>query len=167
MSVSSSGGGLAEIERALKQLLKKQVLVGIPEGDGARQAAPDGAEEQPTNAELGYLHHFGKPSENIPARPWLLPAITGAQTKISGHLKKAAESALDGDMSKADRHLHAAGMTAQNAAKAKLTNGPFRPLSKQRMQERLAKGQANPKPLLDTMQMRNSVIYIVKDLDDN
>lgn len=161
MSVSSSGAGLAEIERALKELVKKQVLVGIPEGENRQESG------EPSNAQLGYLHHMGSPANNIPARPWLLPAIAGAQTKISGHLKKAAESALDGDMSKADRHLHAAGMTAQNAAKAKLTNGPFRPLSKQRMQERLAKGQANPKPLLDTMQMRNSVTYIVKDLDDN
>lgn len=164
MSVSSSGAGLAEIERALKELLKKQVLVGIPEGGDVRP--PEDGEPQPTNAELGYLHHFGKPSENIPARPWLLPAIADAQTKIAGHLKKAAESALDGDMAKADRHLHAAGMVGQNAAKARLSNGPFRPLSKRRMEERLAKGQSSPKPLLDTMQMRNSVTYIVKDLGD-
>lgn len=160
MSVSSSGGGLAEIERALKELLKKQVLVGIPEGESRQESG------EPSNAHLGYLHHMGSPANNTPARPWLLPAIAGAQTKITSHLKKAAESALDGDAGKADRHLHAAGMVAQNAAKASLNTGDFTALSPKTMARRLAKGQANPKPLVDTMQMRNSVTYIVKDVGE-
>src|SRR5260364_31638 len=78
--------------------------------------APERQEEdEPGNAALGYLHETGSPARNIPAR--------------------------DGHMEQVDKALHRAGLAAQNAVRAKMTEGPFKPLAESTLQARARRGR--------------------------
>ena len=57
---------LANIQKALHDLSRTTVHVGIPE-EKSKRKSPD----KMTNAALGYIHEYGSPANNIPARPWL------------------------------------------------------------------------------------------------
>ena len=70
---------------SITKLVGKQVLVGIPEANGSRQ---DPEESAPvTNAALGYIHEFGSPRANIPARPFLIPGVRKSTARVMPHLR--------------------------------------------------------------------------------
>lgn len=82
-----------EVERAMKNvraLTGQRVMVGIPETTTER-----GDQHGITNAELGYIHTYGAPSRNIPARPFLVPGVESERDRIAAILKAAAIKALD------------------------------------------------------------------------
>lgn len=97
---------------AMTKLIGKQVLVGIPETKASRKDEPE-----MNNATLGYIHEFGSPASNIPARPFLLPGMKKSRTAAIYQLKIAARAALDGDMQKMDAALGAAGTVCSNAVR--------------------------------------------------
>lgn len=111
---------------AITQLVGKQVLVGIPEAETARQ--DDGSNSHPTNAGLGYIHEFGSPRANIPARPFLIPGVRKATSSVMPHLRGACAAALDGKPDTADKELVSAGLIAESSAKREITTGDFVPL---------------------------------------
>lgn len=147
--------------KAINNLPARSVLVGIPEEKTDRDDSHDAA--YVTNAVLGYIHENGAPEANIPARPWLVPGIRDAKAKISDYLRQAGNAALDGDSAKADRAMHAAGLTAVNSVRRKIQTGPFIPLAPATIAARLRKGRTGTKPLLDTGQLRNSITYVIRD----
>jgi hypothetical protein len=111
--------------KSLRELTRKEVLVGIPESTAARQD-----DEGPiTNAALGYIHEFGAPGANIPARPFLIPGVRKTVAEYTPHLRGAAKAALDGNTGRADRELVAAGIVAEQGAKQEIHSGSFAPLS--------------------------------------
>lgn len=61
----------------------KEVLIGIPMSTTER---PDG---EITNAELGYIHEYGAPEANIPARPFLIPGVESVKGKALELMKKS------------------------------------------------------------------------------
>jgi hypothetical protein len=61
---------LPELLANIEQLTKSELFVGIPE-DSLRDT-------DITNSALGYIHEFGSPANNIPARPFLYPGIEKA-----------------------------------------------------------------------------------------
>jgi hypothetical protein len=108
----------------ITKLVGKQVLVGIPERTTTRED-----DEGPiTNAALGYIHEFGAPGANIPARPFLIPGVRKAQREATVQLKAACTAALDGNTVKSDRALTAAGLIAETSAKREIHTGNFVPL---------------------------------------
>jgi hypothetical protein len=114
------------VVKALNDLTGKQVLVGIPEANAARE---DTDHEGPiSNAALGYIHEFGAPGANIPARPFLIPGVRKATAGFMPHLRAAADAALKADSAKADRELVAAGLVAEASAKNEIHTGNFAPL---------------------------------------
>src|SRR5260364_404888 len=142
-------------------LVHKEVLVGIPADAPERQE-----EDEPGNAALGYLHETGSPARNIPARPFLVPGVRSAQKRINRYFEQSASAALDGHMEQVDKALHRAGLAAQNAVRAKMTEGPVKPLAESTLQARARRGHtpenANAKPLIDTGQLRKSITYVVR-----
>ena len=145
---------LPDLLRRLAAVAQRDVLVGVPAGE----ARDDG----PTNAEIGYQNEFGSPANNIPARPHLLPGVAAVQDKVATRLTQAADAAASGRVSDAERHLHAAGLLAQNSVRRTLTTTAYRPLSERTLAERRARGRTGTKPLIDTGQYRRSITYIVR-----
>lgn len=174
--VTSSGEGLLGILEAVSQLSKTEVLVGIPEGE----ARTDG--DGMTNAQISYLQETGSPSQNIPARPFLVPGIALVQDVISDNLLKAVDAALIGNKSKMERHLKIAGTKAMNSVRMYFVNGEFAPLSLATIRARANRGRTGAKkylkqikvgppeaglvkPLIDTAQLRKSVTYVIMQND--
>ena len=145
---------LPDLLRRLAAVAQRDVLVGVPAGE----ARDDG----PSNAEIGYQNEFGSPANNIPARPHLLPGVAAAQDKVAAKLTQAADAAASGRVSDAERHLHAAGLLAQNSVRRTLTTTAYRALSERTLAERRARGRTGTKPLIDTGQYRRSITYVVR-----
>lgn len=153
--------GTPKFLKSLAELPKHDVLVGIPEDKTLRDPDPD--EKEPfTNAAIGYVAEFGAPEANIPQRAWLQPAIKDAKAQISKYMKQAAQALLAGKVKAVDKAMHAAGVTAQNAARAKVNSGDFQALADATIKARLRRGRTGTKPLVDTGQFRNSISYIVR-----
>ena len=145
---------LPDLLRRLAAVAQRDVLVGVPAGE----ARDDG----PSNAEIGYQNEFGSPANNIPARPHLLPGVAAVQGKVVAKLTQAADAAATGRPSDAERHLHAAGLLAQNSVRRTLTTTAYRPLAERTLAERRARGRTGTKPLIDTGQYRRSITYVVR-----
>lgn len=146
--------GLPDMLRRMAAVAQRDVLVGIPAGEQR--------DDGPTNAEIGYQNEFGSPANNIPARPHLIPGVAAVQDKAVARLTQAASAAATGRMSDAERHLHAAGLIAQNSVRRTLTTAAYRPLSERTLAERRARGRTGTKPLIDTGQYRNAITYVVR-----
>ncbi|WP_199085948.1 hypothetical protein [Bosea sp. ASV33] len=157
MTVKITKDGVPDLLKAIKALTSKEVLVGIPDTAAGRD---DG--DAISNAEIGYLMETGSPTQNIPPRPHLVPGVESARDKIEKRMKTGAQSALSGKSSDADATLTAVGITAENAVKAKITEGPFAPLSPVTIAKRKAKGRTGTKPLIDTGQYRRAITHVVR-----
>jgi hypothetical protein len=173
-SVHITTDRLDSVLQSIDQLVSKKVLAGIPAHTSKRQ------EDAPNNAALGYLHETGAPANNLPARPFLVPGVKSAQKAIAHQLGKGAAAALDGAAGRVDKALHAAGLAAQNAVRARLTDGPFAPLADATLRARARRGRkgaaealkrraqgetpnnAQAKPLIDTGQLRQAVTYVIR-----
>ena len=100
---------------------------------------------------------------HIPPRPFLEEGIRDNQEEINKFLGKAAQAALNGDQSAVMNNLHAAGLSGQNGARNKILTGPFIPLAKSTIRNRLARGRTGTKPLNDSGGLRNSITYVIRD----
>lgn len=171
------------MRECLADLPDMDVLVGIPQDDKPRE---DGAPIN--NASLGYIHEFGSPEMNIPARPWLVPGVSAAKNRVAAFLKQAGRASLDGDKEKVKQCMMAAGLVASTAVKRFIVAGDFQPLAEATLKARarragkgkglaISKGAKAElesreagnapsttfaKPLNDTAQMRNSVTYVLR-----
>jgi hypothetical protein len=139
-------GALGEIE----------VLVGIPQEKTARDEGKIG------NAALGYIHEFGSPINNIPARPFLYPGIKNSVREWQPKLAAAAEAALKGDSAAMLTQLDEAGLIASGAVKQTILAGIPPPVSRRRRGSRPAMGPGEAIPLVDTGQLLRSITWVVK-----
>lgn len=147
---------------AIKGIIKKDVLVGIPEEDSARDDVPFG------NAGIGYLNEYGSPEQNIPARPHLVPGVKSVEDQTIPLLKAAARAALDGNQAEAGRALNQAGTIAANGVKRYMTITGFTPLAESTLYNRKHRKTAprtGEKPLIDTGQYRRAITHVVRDKD--
>lgn len=114
----------AQVMRDLQALVKKRVMVGIPSDSSSRDD-----DSGVTNSELGYIHEFGAPEANIPARPFLMPGIEKAHDKAIEFLKVAAYNAIEGNAQKSEQGLEAAGMAALDSVTNVFQTADYAPLS--------------------------------------
>jgi hypothetical protein len=158
VSVSSSSGNLSDLERIFEDLKKTQVLVGVPQDKTTRAGEPV------TNAELCFIHTNGSPVRGIPARPIIEPAIEDDNEVISEILRNALESFLTGDEVGGMRYLEMAGIEGQGASQDWFTNpkNNWPPNSPQTQAIKRAKGSTDPKPLIDTGELRKSITYVIR-----
>jgi hypothetical protein len=150
-----------DVLAAIKALTNERVLVGVPDETAERK--PDPEDPQPvTNATIGYLMETGSPAQNIPARPFLVPGVTGAMDKVTAHYKAAALKALEGSPEAMHQAHMGVGLIAQSAVQAKITSGPFVPLSPRTLEARRARGRTGDKPLIDTGQLRRAITFVIR-----
>lgn len=132
-----------ELEKAVKTLTNNVVMVGIP-GDSTRS---DGG---PNNATLGYIHEYGSPAKNIPARPWLHPPIAHMSAEIAQRLGEAADLQLKFKGGEAMNVLRGLGMKARDAVKNNMTAGGdpvFTPIAAATVAARLRRTRAGARQL--------------------
>lgn len=186
MTMKVTKDDVGKVLASIQRLVGQEVLVGIP----ASEAERNDEDPQPiNNAQLGYIHEYGSPKANIPARPFLEPGIEDQRESIGNHLQKAASSALNGDNGKLDAELNAAGLVAQAGARNRITSGDYEPLSPSTIRNRRksrntqsmraeekkyldmvangvspaqAQADAGIQPLINTGQLRNSITYVVR-----
>lgn len=157
MPVKITVDKVASIVKAINDLSAKDVLIGVPESSTDRQSG-----DPATNALIGYVQEFGSPANNIPARPFLIPGVQAIQKPAAERLKVAAQRVLSGDLSQTERQLHAAGMMGQNSARAKINSNIQPKLSERTLEARRARGVTRENTLIDTGQLRNSIIYVIR-----
>jgi phage gpG-like protein len=150
---------VAKVLASIQELAGKQVMVGIPASKAERE---EGDTEPINNAQLGYIHEYGAPASNIPARPFLIPGVAHAQDSINNHLQKAVKAAMSGDDEKVDVELNATGLIAQAGARNEINNGNFEALSARTLVDRRKRGRTGSKPLIDTGQLRNAITYVIR-----
>jgi hypothetical protein len=144
------------VAASIKALANQQVLVGVPSSTAGRTDVPI------TNAVIGYLMEHGSPSQNLPARPFLVPGVRNAMPDVRKRLRAAATTALSGRPDAVDKALHAVGLVAVNSVRKKITDGPFMPLAPSTIAQRQARGRTGDRPLIDTGQLRQSITYVIR-----
>lgn len=172
---------VAKAMAAVEGLAKKRVLVGIPAENAPRSG------DKINNAGIGYIHEFGAPEANIPARPHLIPGVNDAQGKIVSAFRTAAKKAVTAqglNMAALEAGLNQAGLAAQNAVRRKINQGLSPALSPNTLRARdrkllrkarkdFARGKLTGykvqakldarKPLLDTGDYRNKITYAIRN----
>lgn len=170
--VAETDVGIKAFNEAIAELKSYEVLVGIPEENNGRPAEGSVAV---SNAELLYIHTHGSPINGIPARPVIEPALEHEKERVSELLQNAADVALSGNKEGVLPALEKAGMFGQNAVRAWFTN-PSNEWAENSditikggwMKNKVSgkvfrvKGKKSNRPLIDTGEMRKSIIYKVK-----
>lgn len=185
VGVSSSGAGLNGILESLRSLSKIDVLVGIPEEESSREGG------KVTNAELAFIHSNGSPLNKIPPRPFVEPAIEDSENSemIAVELRKAAESALEGNTDAMGRALVRAGMQGQNVvrdwftnpknnwppntpgtvlAKLRKTSSPIAQAAVRHVDEGgslsdISGLEGMTRPMIDTDELRKAVTFVIRE----
>lgn len=116
---------VAQIAATIRDLESKNVVIGYPEPQSPRR---DPVRNPPTNAYLAYVHEYGSPLKNIPARPFLRPGIRKATKQIGEKLRQAAQATLAGHADRTDQYLHQAGAIGVASVRNEITTGNFVPL---------------------------------------
>jgi len=166
---------LTDVAGAMRLLTRQSVLVGIP-ADKGRKADEDS--DPVTNAQLGYIHEYGSPANNLPARPFLMPGIKAAHKQIVEQLREAGTAALAGNAAGVNKALERAGIVGQNSVRAQFVDNDWDPLSEATLNKRppverndkgkaLKRGKSRQErgavnPLIDTAQLRKSITYVVE-----
>jgi hypothetical protein len=159
----------AQIVRALEQLARQQVLVGIPQSNDIRPGDPLG------NAAIGYINEYGSPINNIPPRAWLIPGIQQAHAQTTRYFEQAINHALQGNAGGSMRALHAAGQYTVNVVKVRIQSFIQPVLSPRTIQNRINRNPhrrqvaaatqpiaTNFIPLIDTGEFINNIQYVVR-----
>lgn len=147
---------LDDVLASINELVKKQVLVGVPD------SAPDRKECPLSNAQIGYILEHGSPANNLPPRPHLLPGVQDARPKVEPELQAGVNAALDGDAQLVDTRLNRAGILAASAVKAKVNSNVQPALSERTLADRRRRGVTRENTLVDTAQYRNSITHVVR-----
>lgn len=161
MPVTTTVDRTKAVLASIKALARSQVLVGVPSTTAEREPEPDDPAPL-TNAEVGYIQENGAPEINLPARPFLKPGVEDEKDAIAARYEKGAKAVLDGRVANIDSIHEQVGLQAQNAVRAKLTDGPFAPLKDSTLANRRRRGRTGEKPLIDTGQLRNSITFVVR-----
>ncbi len=183
-TVSSRPGKFGSLGAATRELVQQRLLVGIPDSTAERKPA-DGEKQTANNAVIGYTMEFGDPDRNIPARPFLTPGIDAVRDKIADALKTAGSEVLTGNAGAVERGFAKAGLIAVSSVQAKITDGPFAPLSQRTIEARARRGRRGARqylklqaqgtpddilqgaglvvPLVDTGQLRRAITFVLRD----
>lgn len=103
-------------------------------------------------AENAATHEYGSPSNGIPARPFMRPAIAVAKRQLPPLIKEVTFEVMTGKK-KANQALQIVGVTAKGLVLEALTNPRLKPLSETTLASRASKnasGKASTTPLNDT-----------------
>lgn len=175
---------LERLSRDIEALAKSEVLAGFPEDTTDRTDDEDPGSNI-TNAAIAYVQDHGEPDRNVPARPFMLPAMEAVQDRAESILKQAAKAMLKADSKDRDSllsiYLTRVGLAIQAAIRKKINEGIPPPLSEATLRRRAARGRVGAmwelawrdagapastelaKPLIDTGQLRNAVNFVIRE----
>lgn len=188
----TSNKTLPDLMMALELVSDIEVLAGFPEETTER--SPDTGETDAygkpimgtgksdiTNAAIAYVQDNGSPELNIPARPFMIPAIVEAQDKLANRLGQVLKAAVNGGGAVVvEQGMHNVGLTAQLAIQNKINEGIPPPLADATLRNRARKGRKGAglellsrskgyapsmdfaKPLVDTGELRKSASYAIR-----
>lgn len=156
MNVKVTKDRMPEVLQSIHKLVSQDVLIGIPDSDPGRRDEPI------SNAQIGYIQETGSPTNNLPARPFLVPGVEAVQAKAIERLKKGATAALDGNAGSAEKALIAAGTMAQSSVRNTINAGIDPPLAPSTLAARRRRGRTGTVPLIDTGQLRNAVTFVLR-----
>lgn len=141
---------IKELSLSLKQLSKAELVVGWVDNS----LYDDGA----SVAKIAIIQEYGSPNKNIPPRPFMRPAIAENQSKWVETITKAVvEKGMN-----TKQALNVLGLQIQGDLQQAIENVVSPSLAPSTMKARIAKGNTNAKPLIDTSKMIKSVTYYVK-----
>lgn len=151
--------GFKQMMEGLDWIEKSGVYIGIPEDESSRE------DEDITNAELLFIHTNGSLINNVPARPVIEPALREDSERLSSMLGKAFVYALQGKFEFAFEQLEKTGMRGQKVARAWFTNpkNNWPPNAPSVVRAKLKKGSTNPRPLIDTGELKRSITYVINE----
>lgn len=112
-----------------------------------------------SNVDLAVIHEFGAPNANIPERPFIRTGISENLPAIRALIKQLTPLVIQGKMSM-EMALGFIGERSKRAIQAKFGDGSHVPL-----QPATIKAKGSDVPLIDTGQLRQSIVYEV-DLRD-
>lgn len=149
--------------QGLKFLKENAVYVGIPDGHSNRRPDEEHNDFGITNADLLFIHTKGSPVNHIPARPVIEPALEDDKERIVKMLEEISKDAMEGNTPGALRRLKMLGLRAQNVCRGWFTNpkNNWAPNSPLVVLRKKRKGVTDPKPLIDTGELRKSITYFV------
>lgn len=146
------------LKDSLSFLQDKQVLVGVPEQEGEREAG-----DSINNAALLAINEFGSPANNIPARMPLRTGIRNAQDRIAEEFKKAAQKTLSQGRQALETYFERAGIIASQAVKKAINDQDgMAPPAEATLAARKRRGFLGEKALIVTGQLRNAITYVVR-----
>lgn len=176
LGVKVKKGDVAGLHASIKLLARTEVLVGFPEANTNRED-----DAGITNAALGYIHDHGAPEVNIPARPFMQPAIQESKAKIAAGFRAVATTLLrERNPLTVAKGLTQVGLMVATAIKLKINEGIPPPLSEYTLRQRAKKGRKGAKielerrakgetpslefakPLVDSGQLRNAVNFVIR-----
>lgn len=156
MSVKILKDDVRKLLSNIEAMTQKRVLIGIPGELAARPGEPV------SNAALGYIHEFGSPAANIPARPFLNPGIQDALPEIIPELAISARRALK-TPGAYEIGLERAGIRATTAVKKRIRSQEgFVPLAERTLKAREKAGFKGTKALIRTGQLLNSITHVIR-----
>jgi phage gpG-like protein len=161
VTIVTKSDATAQVAAGMNLLGSQEVLVGVPASAAPRDSSQ--AKGSPiTNAALAYIHNYGSPAMNIPARPFMEPGIESAKREISEGFQKAGVAALEGKADQMMKSLHALGIKVVSAIRNKINSDIPPPLGRATLAARRRRGRTGTKTLVDTGQLRNSITYVVR-----
>jgi len=143
------------ISAAIRKMAETQVLVGIPSEKTSRSGPI-------TNAALGYIHNYGAPEANIPARPFMEPGIAEAEPENLRRMQHIATAALEGRSDAVENGFIAIGLRTAAAIKRRFALGIPPPLKPSTLAARRRRGRSGTTPLIDTGQLRNAISFVIR-----
>lgn len=144
----------------IKFATRKTVLIGIPYDHTARPG-----DVGVSNAMIGHINEFGSPTQNIPARPHLVPGVLAVREQVT---KILADGLVNGfargneGREYLNKAMHAAGLIAVASVKTTITDRLTPALSGYTIKRRLEKGRTGDLPLVDSAQYINSFTYVIR-----
>lgn len=161
IGVTKTVDNVARLLANVAELTASDVLVGVP---AAKTARKDGAI---TNASLAYIHEFGSPAHNIPARPFLFPGVRRIQAQAKAVLRQGALDVLRG-VAKVDVVLNKVGILARNSVVNEITDPepPFIPLRPATIRARLRRTAAGRRQLRQIKTKRSAGVPMEQALTE-
>ncbi len=142
------------VQAVLDRADRLEVFVGFF-GRSNRRRREDG---NITNAQLGYIHEHGSPAANIPARPFLKPAIEDSGEHLVNILAAGLRRALQSrNVRDVDVAYERTGLAAVSEVQGYMSTARFTPLKPATI-----KRKGSSRPLIDTGQLRASVTHVVR-----
>lgn len=171
---------LSELRKAIKRLVRDEVLCGIPAETTVRPDALSGG--QINNATIAYIQDNGAPEAKIPARPFYRPAVQNQKKAVVDLLTKMANYGLDNpaQVNKIDEGFDRIGMAIVGEMRNIIAAGIPPPLAPRTLRARAAKGRKGAQleldrreaglpagtdlatPLLDTGEMNKSLTWVIR-----